>query len=103
VEVECDTVAQFCEAIAAGADLILLDNMSLAELRRCVQVAPPGVLLEASGGLCLEVAHAVAATGVTYLAVGALTHSAPILDLGMDLRSGLGKDPRARAAPPAGD
>ncbi len=86
VEVECDTVDQVREAIAAGADLILLDNMSLADLRACVELAPPATLLEASGGLTLDTAHDVAATGVTYLAVGALTHSAPILDLGMDLR-----------------
>ncbi|HEX4017692.1 MAG TPA: carboxylating nicotinate-nucleotide diphosphorylase [Frankiaceae bacterium] len=87
VEVECDTIAQVKEAIAAGADLILLDNMSLADLRACVELAP-ATLLEASGGLTLDSAHDVAATGVAYLAVGALTHSAPILDLGMDLRSG---------------
>jgi nicotinate-nucleotide pyrophosphorylase (carboxylating) len=85
VEVECDTVAQVREAVEAGADLILLDNMSLADLRACVELAP-GTVLEASGGLTLESAHDVAATGVTYLSVGALTHSAPILDLGMDLR-----------------
>ncbi len=85
VEVECDTVAQVREAVDAGADLILLDNMSLEELRTCVELAP-GTVLEASGGLTLESAHDVAATGVTYLSVGALTHSAPILDLGMDLR-----------------
>jgi len=86
VEVECDTVDQVREAITAGADLILLDNMSLADLRASVELAHPTVLLEASGGLSLDVAHAVAATGVDYLAVGALTHSAPILDLGLDLR-----------------
>ena len=86
VEVECDTVAQVREAIGEGADLILLDNMSPADLRTCVELAPPSTLLEASGGLTLESAHDVAATGVAYLAVGALTHSAPILDLGMDLR-----------------
>jgi nicotinate-nucleotide pyrophosphorylase (carboxylating) len=85
VEVECDTVAQVREAVDAGADLILLDNMSLADLRACVELAP-GTVLEASGGLSLETAHDVAATGVTYLSIGALTHSAPILDLGMDLR-----------------
>ena len=85
VEVECDTVAQVAEAIAAGADLILLDNMSLDDLRTSVKLAP-GIVLEASGGLRLETAHDVAATGVDYLSVGALTHSAPILDLGMDLR-----------------
>ncbi len=87
VEVECDTVAQVQEAIGAGADLILLDNMSPADLRACVELAPPTTLLEASGGLTLDTAHDVAATGVAYLAVGALTHSAPILDLGMDLRA----------------
>ncbi|HEX4430334.1 MAG TPA: carboxylating nicotinate-nucleotide diphosphorylase [Frankiaceae bacterium] len=87
VEVECDTVAQVREAIASGADLLLLDNMSLADLRTCVELAPSSTLLEASGGLTLDSAHDVAATGVTYLSVGALTHSAPILDLGMDLRS----------------
>ncbi len=86
VEVECDTVEQVREALAAGADLILLDNMTLADLRACVALAHPTVLLEASGGLSLEVAPDVAATGVDYLSVGALTHSAPILDLGMDLR-----------------
>jgi nicotinate-nucleotide pyrophosphorylase (carboxylating) len=90
VEVECDTVAQVREAIAAGADLILLDNMSTRELRESVALAhapaQKPVLLEASGGLSLDVARDVAATGVDYLAVGALTHSAPILDLGMDLR-----------------
>jgi nicotinate-nucleotide pyrophosphorylase (carboxylating) len=87
VEVECDTVDQVREAIAAGADLILLDNMSLGDLRESVAIAQGKVLLEASGGLSLDVAHEVAATGVDYLAVGALTHSAPILDLGLDLRS----------------
>jgi nicotinate-nucleotide pyrophosphorylase (carboxylating) len=87
VEVECDTIAQVNEAIAGGADLVLLDNMTIADLRACVEVAPPHLLLEASGGLTLDTARAVADTGVHFLAVGALTHSAPILDLGMDLRS----------------
>lgn len=87
VEVECDTIGQVREAIAAGADLILLDNMSVADMRTCVELGHPQVLLEASGGLSLEHARAVAETGVDYLAVGALTHSAPILDLGMDLRA----------------
>jgi nicotinate-nucleotide pyrophosphorylase (carboxylating) len=86
VEVECDTVEQVAQAVAAGADLILCDNMDLDDLRRSVALArPAGVLLEASGGLSLAGAHAVAATGVEYLAVGALTHSAPALDLGLDL------------------
>lgn len=87
VEVECDTLDQVGEAITAGAELILLDNMGPDELRAAVALAAdrPGVALEASGGLTLETAAAVAATGVDYLAVGALTHSAPVLDLGLDL------------------
>jgi nicotinate-nucleotide pyrophosphorylase (carboxylating) len=86
VEVECDTVEQVREAVGAGADLILLDNMSLDDLRSCVALARPArVLLEASGGLSLDRARAVAETGVDYLSVGALTHSAPVLDLGFDL------------------
>ncbi|CAN5530326.1 carboxylating nicotinate-nucleotide diphosphorylase [soil metagenome] len=88
VEIEVDTVAQCVEAIEAGADLILLDNMSVAELRECVRLAgqaSPRVRLEASGGLSLANAAAVAGTGVDYLAVGALTHSAKVFDIGLDL------------------
>jgi nicotinate-nucleotide pyrophosphorylase (carboxylating) len=88
LEVECDSVAQVKEALAAGAGLILLDNMSLPDLRAAVAAAHryPAARLEASGGLRLSQASAVAATGVHYLSVGALTHSAPALDLGLDLR-----------------
>jgi len=87
LEVECDTLAQVCEALDAGASLILLDNMTVPNLRRAVTLAAgyPGVKLEASGGLTLAAAPEVAATGVDYVAVGALTHSAPALDLGLDL------------------
>ena len=86
VEVECDTVAQVEEVVAAGADLVLLDNMSLDDLRAAVAICrPKGVRTEASGGLSLDRARAVAETGVDFLSVGALTHSAPVLDLGMDL------------------
>ena len=89
LEVECDSLAQVEEALDAGAQLILLDNMSLAELRAAVAVARgyPAARLEASGGLHLGQASAVAATGVHYLSVGALTHSAPVLDLGLDMVS----------------
>jgi nicotinate-nucleotide pyrophosphorylase (carboxylating) len=86
VQVEVDTTAQCAEAIRAGAELILLDNMSLADLKACVAMADgSGARLEASGGLSLAEAAAVAETGVDYLAVGALTHSALVLDIGLDL------------------
>ncbi len=86
LEVECDTPSEVSEALAAGARFLLLDNMSLADLRAAVTEARryAGVRLEASGGLRLAAAREVAATGVDYLAVGALTHSSPALDLGLD-------------------
>jgi nicotinate-nucleotide pyrophosphorylase (carboxylating) len=86
LEVECDTLAEVRESLEAGARFILLDNMSADELRAAVAVARgfPGIRLEASGGLRLETARAVALCGVDYLAVGALTHSSPALDLGLD-------------------
>ena len=88
VEVECDTLAQVLEVLDAGADLVLLDNMSTAQLRECVDACRArGVMTEASGGLTLDTARAVAETGVDFLAIGALTHSAPVLDLGVDLRT----------------
>lgn len=87
VEVECDSVDDVREAVEAGADLILLDNMSTAAMREAVAVAgPAGVRTEASGGLTLDRAAEVAATGVDYLSIGALTHSAPVLDVALDLR-----------------
>jgi nicotinate-nucleotide pyrophosphorylase (carboxylating) len=87
MEVECDNLAQVEEALAAGAELILLDNMGLADLRAAVAVAAryPLVKLEASGGLRLDTARAVAETGVDFISVGALTHSSPALDLGLDM------------------
>ena len=88
VEVECDTLAQVAEALDAGAELILLDNMNVSELRAAVELARPrAVKLEASGGLTLDRAQEVAATGVDHVAIGALTHSAPALDLGLDLQA----------------
>ena len=91
VEVECDTVEQVREVLDAGADLVLLDNMALPDLRTCAELCRSrGVLTEASGGLSLQVARTVAETGVDFLAVGALTHSAPVLDLGVDLTLGEG-------------
>ena len=89
IEVECDTVEQVADALAAGARTILLDNMPPARLRDAVALARayPDVLLEASGGLTLASAREVALTGVDYLSVGALTHSAPALDLALDIRA----------------
>lgn len=85
LEVECDTLDQVAEALAAGADLILLDNFAIGDMAAAVALVAGRALLEASGGLTLSRASSVAATGVDYLAVGALTHSAPALDFGLDL------------------
>lgn len=94
VEIEVDTLAGLDEAIAAGADVVLLDNFTVEQMFAAVQIrnvfdgaTGRRVILEASGGLTIEVARAVAETGVDYIAVGGLTHSAPVLDLGLDLRS----------------
>ena len=86
IEVECDTVEQVREALAAGARFILLDNMPVPVMREAVAVARAydGVRLEASGGLQLSNAREVASTGVDYLSVGGLTHSSGALDLGLD-------------------
>ncbi|NHC15789.1 carboxylating nicotinate-nucleotide diphosphorylase [Motilibacter deserti] len=86
VEVEADTVEDAVLAVEAGADLVLLDNMSTTDLRRAVKLVAGRAKLEASGGLSLGTARKVASTGVDYLAVGALTHSVQVLDIGLDLR-----------------
>ncbi|MCW2495878.1 carboxylating nicotinate-nucleotide diphosphorylase [Jatrophihabitans sp.] len=88
LEIEVDDLAQLREVIAAGADLVLLDNMSPADMRAAVEFVAGRALLEASGGLQLAVAREVAETGVDYLSVGALTHSAPVLDIGLDITVG---------------
>ena len=86
LEVEVDSLQQLREVVDAGADLVLLDNMSIEECRAAVEIVSGRAKLEASGGLILSNAHAYAKTGVDYLAIGALTHSAPVLDIGLDLR-----------------
>jgi nicotinate-nucleotide pyrophosphorylase (carboxylating) len=86
VEVEVDSLDQLDEVLTAGADLVLLDNFTPDQMREAVRVTAGRARLEASGGLSLPVAAEVAGTGVDYLAVGALTHSAPVLDIGADLR-----------------
>ena len=84
VEIECETLAQVEEALAAGADSILLDNMTLDDVRRARALAPAGrVLLEVSGGVTLEGVRAIAETGVDLISAGALTHSARAVDLSM--------------------
>jgi nicotinate-nucleotide pyrophosphorylase (carboxylating) len=92
IEIEVDTLDQLRTALAAGADLVLLDNMEPSVLTQAVAItakylADTGkdVILEASGGLTIESASAVGATGVRYISVGALTHSAKVLDIGLDL------------------
>lgn len=87
VVVECATLAEVDEAIDAGAPRILLDNLSLDELREAVRRAGARAETEASGGVTLETVRAIAETGVDYVSVGALTHSAPALDLSMGLES----------------
>ncbi len=90
VQCEIDRLAQLDEAIHAGATQILLDNMSPADMTAAVQQAKainPSIKLEASGGLTLATVAEVAATGVDYIAVGALTHSSPILDIALDFQS----------------
>ena len=86
VEVEVDSLDQLEEVLKVGADLVLLDNFSIDELKKAVQVNAGRAKLEASGGITIDQAAEVATTGVDYVAVGAITHSAPVLDIGADLR-----------------
>ena len=94
VEIEVDTLEQLHVALGAGADLVLLDNMAPSVLRDAVLIAEAhrattgkSVILEASGGLTLDNAADVAATGVRYISVGALTHSSSVLDIGLDMQA----------------
>jgi len=84
VEVEVDSIAQLEEALREGVDTILLDNMSLEDLRRAVSLAKDKAALEASGNVSLSSVRAIAETGVDYISSGAITHSAPNLDIGLD-------------------
>jgi nicotinate-nucleotide pyrophosphorylase (carboxylating) len=84
IEVEVDTLAQLDEALSLGVDTILVDNMSLDDLRRAVSMANGRAVLEASGNVTLATVRAVAETGVDYISSGAITHSAPSLDVGLD-------------------
>ena len=84
VECEVDGLEQFDEALVAGPDVIMLDNFSTDDLREAVRRCGGRVVLEASGGVTLETVRAIAETGVDVISVGALTHSAPALDIGLD-------------------
>ncbi|HTY55972.1 MAG TPA: carboxylating nicotinate-nucleotide diphosphorylase [Candidatus Binataceae bacterium] len=83
VEIECETLEQVQEALAAGANVILLDNMTNDQMKRARAIAPPPVLLEVSGNVTLATVRAIAETGVDLISVGALTHSAPAADISM--------------------
>jgi nicotinate-nucleotide pyrophosphorylase (carboxylating) len=85
VEVEIDRLDQLEEALAAGADIVLLDNMAVPDLAEAVRRTAGRALLEASGGVSLETVAAIAATGVDIISVGRLTHSVPAIDLTMEL------------------
>jgi nicotinate-nucleotide pyrophosphorylase (carboxylating) len=78
---------QLAEVLDAGADLVLLDNFTPDQMAKAVEFTQGRALLEASGGLTLKDAKAVGQTGVDFVAVGALTHSSPVLDIGADLRT----------------
>jgi len=84
IEVEVETLSELEEALGAGVDAVLLDNMSLDDLRRAVAMIGGRAISEASGRVSLETAAAIAETGVDLISVGWLTHSAPILDIGLD-------------------
>ena len=83
IEIECETLALVEEALAAGADAILLDNMTLDDVRKARAIAAAPVMLEVSGGVTLKTVRAIAETGVDVISVGALTHSARAVDISM--------------------
>jgi nicotinate-nucleotide pyrophosphorylase (carboxylating) len=85
IEVECDTLDQAREALAAGADILLLDNMDNATLREAVALVGGRIPLEASGGVNLDTIAGIAETGVDFISVGRITQSAPAVDIGLDV------------------
>jgi nicotinate-nucleotide pyrophosphorylase (carboxylating) len=85
VEVECDTTVQVAEAVGAGADMVLLDNMTPLEVAAASEVVGKRCPIEVSGGVTLDSVAAYAAAGAAFISVGALTHSAPVLDIGLDI------------------
>jgi len=87
IEIEVDTLEQLRDVLPQRPDLVLLDNMSAAQCREAVAIVSGACKLEASGGITIENARAYAESGVDYIAIGALTHSAPVFDIGLDLRA----------------
>ncbi len=92
IEVEVTTLSEVDEAVAAGADIILLDNMDVDTMRQAVEAVAGRALLEASGGVTLATVRAIAETGVDLISVGALTHSAPALDISLNFALGPGQE-----------
>ena len=88
IEVEVKTVPEAAEAAEAGANIIMLDNMSLEDMRKAVEIIHSRALIEASGGMTLDRVRAVAETGVDFISIGALTHSAKALDISLELEEG---------------
>ena len=88
MEIEVTTVDQALEALAAGAEILLLDNMEPEDMRRVAALARGRALTEASGGVTLENVRAVAETGVDFISVGAITHSAPAIDMSLEVVEG---------------
>ena len=85
IEVECDNLKQVSEALSAGADIIMLDNMDVKTMKKAVRIVAGKALLEASGGVNIKNVKAIAKTGVDFISVGALTHSAASVDIGLDI------------------
>ena len=89
IEIECDTLDQVRKAVEAKPDMILLDNMTLTQIRRAVKIIKGQIKIEASGGVTLKTVSAIAKTGVHFISVGAITHSAPVLDFSLEISSGI--------------
>jgi nicotinate-nucleotide pyrophosphorylase (carboxylating) len=87
VEVECDRIEQVREALDVGANVIMLDNMTPTQVKECVRIVDGACPVEVSGGVTLDTVGAYADAGANFISIGAITHSAPILDIALDLES----------------
>lgn len=86
IEIECDTINQVKEALKEGVDIILLDNMSIDQINESINIIGQKAKIEASGNVSLETVESIAKTGVDYISVGKITHSAPSADIGLDIK-----------------